>query len=173
LSSAPCKCNDTIYFEIVDNRNANVGRKLLTCSYKAEVINDNVLRDTKSFLAERFTQYLSPLGFKCFYKDSTIDSNKLFLKLTVNIITPEVRGVIWVRARGLVEIEAELSKNNSIIFHKTYQEVAKDSDKDVPLPWYSAVTFEMAGKIVTAASIKRIADSISIDLCKITVQVKQ
>ena len=69
-------------------------------------------------------------------------------------------------ARGLVEIEAELKKDEIIVYKKTYHAVAKDGENDISLSWYAPVTIEGAGKLVTAVSIKRIADSLQTDLCK-------
>jgi hypothetical protein len=169
LDTLPCILKDTIYIQVFDMRRENIGRKIPGCGYPAELIYDNALWNVDSFLVGRFSLYLSRLGLVC-RSIHELDPDSVpkpeILILRTNIITPSVRGFMWMWADGIVEIDATWIKNSSVVFRKVYDSDAKDGDDDVPVSQFAAVTIEYAGKLVTATSLKRIADSLSVDFCR-------
>ncbi|GEM_PF-7100665 len=165
FAQIPCKMHKTIEIEIVDQRSQYAGQRVGDTKFKSDLITDNELSELTPFLSNRMCGYFNNLGIACAGQDGA-ETPVGKLQIFVKTITPDIRGAFWVKARGIVDLDAKLLSKSDTLFSKTFIAIAEDGDPDVPIGKYSAVTFEMGGKLVTATSLKRIADSISVDLCK-------
>jgi len=165
IDSATNKIEPTIILSVSDHRHEYVGKKLSGIDYKAELINDNILAETPKFLEERIGTYLRWSGISTITRGSFDSASKskqtyLYYNVSANIVSPNVRGVLFCHAYGMAQLRGVLinPRTNDTLIDSTYSEVAKDGDPDIPLPWYAAVTIEQAGKLVTSTSIKRISE---------------
>lgn len=171
IDSATNKIEPTIILSVSDQRQEYVGEKLPGMDYKAELINDNILAETPKFLERRIGAYLRWSGISTLPQDSlkSISKSKqpyLCYNVIANILTPNVRGGLFVHAYGMVQLRGVLINptTNDTILDSIYSEAARDGDSDIPLPWYAAVTIEQAGKLVTSTSIKRISERMAKDI---------
>ena len=167
FSERPCEINGNVLVKVNDKRKEHVGSTLPGTSYQSQLINDNELINVNTFIKDRFDKYLQNIGVLTL-PNSVNTKPDYPIELDVNTVTPQVRGLLWIRAYGMVELYAKVYKGDTLLFDKLYQAVAKSGDDDVPPPEYAELTIEFAGKLVTATSIKRIADELIGDICKKT-----
>lgn len=164
LIQLPCQVNKVIEIEIVDKRRENIGKKVGTTKFKSDLVLDNELSNLGPFLANRFCTYFRNIHAMCVDKPSEFEpAGKL--QIVAKTIAPDIRGAFWITASGIVDLQCFLTNKSDTLVSHEFIAVAQDGDPDVPIGKYSAVTFELGGKLVTATSLKRIADSLSVLLC--------
>lgn len=126
-----CKTNFVVRVKAFDDRIDYVGKIIKGAKYPAELIQDDYLLKVEPFIEERICLYLQHAGIQCAnlipVKEGEFIAGDYTLNVHVNVITPDVRGALWMAAYGPTELKVKLLKAKSGIqlFTKTYDQVAE------------------------------------------------